>query len=243
MSKNPSDFLHWLSVLSEHDFNYFLEGGQAVNVWALTYEEKSSELTKYLPFASKDCDIWVDEIALRNIANVLDGDLKRGKSPSDGQLGIFTSKDKELTLDLLSNVYGLKLEELKKAQERLIQIQGIKIIDPLYLFKGKCHNLVSLPQIDRNDSKHLLMLGLIIPEYLKGFIEAIKQEGKEPRILVREIKVLLGFGKDRFVREAMKSLDISFRSIIPMDELLACEIDVIVKYAKLSLTPLFEGEI
>jgi len=35
MPKNPFDFDDWLLTLKEHGLNYFIEGGQAVNLWAL----------------------------------------------------------------------------------------------------------------------------------------------------------------------------------------------------------------
>ena len=37
MSKDPSDFHDWLTSLSDNNIHYFLEGGQAVNIWALKY--------------------------------------------------------------------------------------------------------------------------------------------------------------------------------------------------------------
>lgn len=60
MAKEPFDFDDWLLKLKEHDLDYFVEGGQAVNLWALRYFDVIPELRRHLPFNSKDCDIWVD---------------------------------------------------------------------------------------------------------------------------------------------------------------------------------------
>jgi len=75
MLKDPFDFDDWLLKLKEHGLNYFIEGGQAVNLWALRYLKVAPDLKNYLPFNSKDCDIWVDYDTLRKISSVLKGRL------------------------------------------------------------------------------------------------------------------------------------------------------------------------
>ncbi len=240
MDKEPSDFYDWLNKLSLNNIHYFLEGGQAVNLWAYRFVDENTTLKNYLPFTSKDCDIWIDADAFKNISKVLDGSFVRSSSPSDGQLGIITSEDQELTLDLLSNVFGLNMDELRQTEKRVLEIENIKIIDPIYLFKGKCHNLVNLPQIDRHDGKHTLMLSLIIPEYIKGYIDALDTGTPQyPRELINEIKLLLSLQKDQFVREAMNTLDLTIEQLIPLDELSSCSNELIRKYTEGSLKRLF----
>ncbi|MGB2011584.1 MAG: hypothetical protein ACPHYF_08655 [Akkermansiaceae bacterium] len=75
MPKDPFDFDDWLLKLKEHGLNYFVEGRQAVNLWALRYFDEIPELAEYLPFNSKDCDIWVDYQTLQKISSVLTGRL------------------------------------------------------------------------------------------------------------------------------------------------------------------------
>lgn len=241
MSKEPSAFHDWLSQLSEHGINYFLEDGQAVNLWAYRFINSQPQLTNYLPFTSKDCDIWIDADGFKKISQVLDGYLKKSTSPLDGQLGIITSSDKELVLDLLQDVFGLKNNELKKAITRSLDIQDIKVIDPIYLFKGKFHNYTNLPQTGRNDTKHLRMLSLIIPEYLKAYLDALySDESSDPQDLKNEIKLLLSFEKDKYVKQAMESLSLTFKQLIPLKELYSCGNDLISKYVNGSLKRRFD---
>jgi hypothetical protein len=240
MSKDPTDFYDWLRSLSNNNVHYFLEGGQAVNIWAYKYVEENTKLRDYFPFTSKDCDICIDSDAFKRISTILNGSFIRSNSPSAGQLGMIISEDNDLTLDLLSNVFGLNLDELRRVENRVMEIQDIKIIDPLYLFKGKCHNLVNLPQTDRNDRKHVLMLSLIIPEYLNSFLKALHEDTHlNPRELIKEIKLLLNFQKDHCVRRVMESLDITFKNMIPLDHLSTSKSDLICKYTENSLLPLF----
>ncbi len=197
-------------------------------------------LRKYLPFTSKDCDIWIDSDGFKKISGVLDGHLKKSTSPLDGQLGIITSKDNDLVLDLLQDVFGLNNNELKKCIDRCLDLNGIKVIDPIYLFKGKCHNLSNLPQAGRNDTKHLLMLSLIIPEYIKAYLAALHTEQQtDPKELKNELKLILSLQKDKHVRQAMETLELTFETLIPLDELYQCENEPIRKYSHGSLNRFF----
>ncbi len=241
MSKEPSAYYAWLNELKKHEIHYFLEGGQAVNLWAFRFIGDNAQLEKYLPFTSKDCDIWIDSDAFKRIGGILNGSFKKSNSPLDGQLGIITSRDKELVLDLLKDVFGLNNNELKSAEDRSLDIEGIQVIDPIYLFKGKCRNLASLPQRDRNDTKHILMLSLIIPQYIRGFLKALNAgESNDPRDLKNEIKLLLSFEKDRFVKQAMDSLGLTFKELIPLEAIYSCSDEYIKKYAEGSLKRLFK---
>ena len=243
MSKDPSAFHTWLNQLTDHNISYFLEGGQAVNIWAYRFLENAPKLRTYLPFTSKDCDIWIDPDGFKKIDNVLDGHLKKSTSPLDGQLGIVTSNDNDLVLDLLQDVFGLNNNELKKCIDRSLDLNGIKVIDPIYLFKGKCHNLTNLPQADRNDKKHLLMLSIIIPEYIKAYLAALNtEEHTDPKELKNELKLLLSLRKDKHVRQAMDSLKITFKALIPIDQLYACDNQTIRKYAHGSLNRFFNKQ-
>jgi hypothetical protein len=70
-------------------------------------------------------------------------------------------------------------------------VRGVRLLDPLFLFKGKCHNLVKLPQGGRQDMKHLMMLRLILPAYLEELLEAVKTGDIDERQFLNEIKLLL----------------------------------------------------
>ena len=50
MSLDPASFQNWLQTLSQNNINYFLEGGQAVNLWANRFVSIAPELKAYIPF-------------------------------------------------------------------------------------------------------------------------------------------------------------------------------------------------
>jgi len=215
MEKEPADFLDWLQALNQENLNYFIGGGQAVNVWALRYLNEAPELREYFPFNSKDCDIWIDHNTFREIPNILKGNLVKSMSPLDGQLGILSSlEDPDKKLDLLSGIYGIKENEIKN--------------------KGKCHNHHDLPQKDRNDLKHLNMLSLLIPDHLEMIIEPAEDpnSGITGRDALKEIKLLLSFQKDTAVKETLLKMEIPLSELLPQKRMRSSPLQELSKFTQ-----------
>jgi hypothetical protein len=232
----PEDYIGVLKNLSDDGCAYFVEGGQAVNFWAEYFtlrEHGIRELRKYQPFTSKDCDLWVSLAALKYFEANADGKLVKGTSPADGQLAVFTTRSKPaLRIDLMSGVFGIPPADIGRVLKRVIDVAGIKVLDPLFLFKGKCHNFVKLPQEGRQDSKHLMMLGLILPAYLQELISEVHEGGLDERQLLKEIKLLLEMGKDGWVRQALKKTGLSLDSMMPIKTLHYCGLEKIERFAR-----------
>ena len=111
-----------------------MEGGQAVNFWAEYFSNKTSQmgLEQFRPFTSKDCDIWVSLAALRYIegSRFEGGALVQRELSS--QLGILTLNGSiPLTVDLMTSVYGISQAKLPRVLERSIQVNGIRVMDPI----------------------------------------------------------------------------------------------------------------
>lgn len=151
----PEDYLGVLQSLTDDGCSYFLEGGKAVNFWAEYFTLREGgviELEKYQPFTSKDCDLWVSMAAFDHFQAKIDGKLKNGTSPADGQLAVFTTcGEPPLKIDLMSGVFGIPPADIGRLEKRALEVRGVRLLDPLFLFKGKCHNLVKLPQGGRQD--------------------------------------------------------------------------------------------
>lgn len=230
----PEDYLGVLKSLTDEGCSYFLEGGQAVNFWAEYFTLREGgviALEKYQPFTSKDCDLWVSMAALKHFEAKLDGQLKKGTSPADGQLAVFTTRGKPpLKIDLMSGVFGISPADIGRLEKRALAVRGIKLLDPLFLFKGKCHNLIKLPQSGRQDLKHLRMLGLILPAYLEELLEEVKTGGLDERQLLKEIKLLLQMGKDGWVRQALKKAEFTLAEVIPIEILRSCGLEKIERF-------------
>jgi hypothetical protein len=189
-------------------------------------------MSRHAPFTSKDCDVWVGyELSLK-IEKIPGGRFQKSQSPSDGQLGIFQTTDSPpKIIDLLSGVFGLTGREVAHAWERSFVLSGIRVIDPLYLFKGKCHNFAGLPQEGRNDGGHLALLFDILSAHIEVMLKRCSGGMITERQVLQEIKLLRSFQGDKWVRKALAQLDRKLDEALPLDLLKSCGLSKIERYA------------
>ncbi len=228
-------YLDFLQFLHECGDSYFVEGGQAVNYWAeyIGSENPAQPLEMLRPFTSKDCDVWINHTTWERLKKSPGGKLQKGTSPADGQLGILTLQEDPLrVVDLMSTVYGIPLRDLPRLLKRVIDNGNIKVMDPIYLFRSKCHCLLGLDQIDRQDARHVRMLALILPEYLSLLIDGIDSENLSDRALLKEIKLLRKILGTHVCRRALAQLEIDPASLIPSSKLETCGLETLAAYAR-----------
>ena len=159
--------------------------------------------------------------------------LVRGTSPIDGQLGILTLQLSPLRIvDLMSGVYGIRQEELARLCERAPVFNNIKVIDPIYLFRSKCHCLLGLDQSDRQDARHVRMMALILPSYLSLLIEGIDKENLDERAILKEIKLLRKILGTHACRRALEQLEIDPDTLIPWSKLETCGRETLATFAR-----------
>ncbi len=220
-----ADYLGFLQSLHKAGADFFVEGGQAVNFWAEYIDscDWTHALDPLRPFTSKDCDIWVSSNAWEKIKQKPGGILRKSTSPADGQLAILTlDQEPPLVVDLMTTVYGLRLQDLPRLLERALDDGGVKVLDPIYLFLSKCHCLLGLDQSGRQDERHVRMLALILPEYLALLMAKAGEEGITDRAILREIKLLLKILGSRACRRAMDQVEIDPDSLIPWKRMETC---------------------
>lgn len=227
-------YLDFLQSLRQSGDIYFVEGGQAVNYWAeyIDSQNPARPLEMLRPFTSKDCDVWVNHTTWQRLKKSLGGKLQKGTSPSDGQLGILTLQEDPLrVVDLMSTVYGIPVQDHPRLLERVIDNGNIKVMDPIYLFRSKCHCLLGLDQSDRQDARHVRMLALILPEYLSLLTDLIDSEDLTDRALLKEIKLLRKIIGTNVCRRALAELGIDPNSLIPWSKLETCRQETLAAYA------------
>jgi hypothetical protein len=130
-------YLDFLQSLREAGDTYFVEGGQAVNYWAeyIDAANPARPLDMLRPFTSKDCDVWISHATWKRLKQYPGGKLRKGTSPSDGQLGILTLEDNPpRVVDLMSTVYGIPSGIIPACLSGSSDNGNIKVIDPIYLF-------------------------------------------------------------------------------------------------------------
>lgn len=226
-------YLGYLGSLRESGAEYFLEGGQAVNFWAEYIDSLSQArpLSPMRPFTSKDCDIWVSSRTWKTLKR--NPAIRPGDSPADGQLGILTlSIEPPRVVDVLSSVYGINVKEYPRLMERALDDGTVKVIDPIHLFLSKCHCLLNLPQADRQDGRHVLMMALIIPEYISLLIADVETEALSERALLKEIKLVKKIASTAISRRAIAKSGNGTVELIPWDGLASSRSELLAKYAQ-----------
>lgn len=217
----PDDFrkiFDQLTHLVDFPPRYFIIGGQAVNIWADFFIGNGCKsLLEFKPFTSRDCDVWVDYEAYKQIDSMFEfATVIKSESPIDGQLAVVrTNEDPALVIDFLSLVYGIRQETIPRLQIRAKDLKGIYVLDPLYLLKAKCNNLANLPQAGRQDEKHVKMLLHIVPAHLELVYNSLKEGEVSERDVIKEFKLLLEFEKDHSVRKVMQELNRKLADLLP----------------------------
>lgn len=248
-----NDYVEYLQSLEAASQDHFLIGGQAVNFWAEYFERRGhdDELSSLRPFTSKDCDVWLGGRLWTQIKEAERTRLIVGSSPADGQLGILTLRaSPPLLVDMMSAIFGFKPSENQYLRDRALVFNGVRIMDPISLFRCKCHCLVHLDQAGRQDARHVRVLSLVLPQYLSGLIalvtpsvhpclhqspeSTLQSELDQPiheRNVLKEIKHLRKILSTSVCRRALAGLSISPESLIPWETIRCSGSSRLAKFA------------
>jgi hypothetical protein len=116
--------------------------------------------------------------------------------------------------------------------QRVVDDGNIKVIDPIYLFRSKCHCLLGLDQTDRQDERHVRMLALILPEYLSLLIGEAAAGNLGERAVLKEIKLLRKILGTNTCRRALGQLEIEPTALIPWSTLDTCGQETLAIFAR-----------
>jgi hypothetical protein len=215
-ARSPADFASLLNT-SEPSL---LVGGQAVNLWALYYRDRTADLA---PFVSRDADILGDKETLVELGRVV-GVKPRffPISPPTNEVGVVIAKDSDgspLLIEVLRYVNGVTNDELREPTYPLdigkdqvrVQIPG-----PIALLKAKIANLVTINQTDRQDARHVLILCRVLPAYLLDLESAAISGTLSERKLIEFLEQLVAIVTDREAVKILANLKISRLSIFSL---------------------------
>ena len=209
----PEEFADILKV----DIPIFLVGGQAVNLWALYYYDKTNDLA---PFVSHDIDILGDKSTLINLAKKLG--VKPHffpMRPPTNEVGVIMSSDNSgypIPVEVLSHIHGVKNDELQHPHysmslgnsNTIVQIPG-----PISLLKAKIANVADIPQKGRQDDRHVKILLRLLPWYLKDVYSSVKSKKIKERELLNLLEKLLAIIISNKGKTVLTSLNTDFYSL------------------------------
>lgn len=167
-------------------------GGQAVNLWAISYLEPGGPDLRSPAFGSKDLDILADKPVLDYLKTVPGWVFKPNSTRNwtDSRQGFLhsTSEDgRKLLVEVLHSVHGLDREDLSHVET--IEHRGFqyRLLDPIAMLKAKAANVRDIRQDDvppRHDRQHLQLIARCVPPYLRDVhASAIANPGLEKEAL------------------------------------------------------------
>lgn len=150
-------------------------GGQAINLWAISYLEPGGPDLRSPAFGSKDLDILADKRVLDYLKTVPGWVFKpnRTRNWTDSRQGFLrsTSEDgRKLLVEVLHSVHGLDSEDISHVET--IEHRGFqyRLLDPIAMLKAKAANVRDIKQDDvppRHDRQHLQLIARCVPPYLR----------------------------------------------------------------------------
>lgn len=163
----PGDFSRVLATPQP----LLLVGGQAVNLWALYYADRTSDLA---PFVSRDADVLGDRETLELLGR-LAGTKPQffPHKPPTNEIGVVIARDSTgapLLIEVLRNVKGATNAELRDPAYEFVIGENqahVQAPGPIALLQAKIANLAELKQAGRQDGRHVVILARVMPTYLE----------------------------------------------------------------------------
>ena len=180
----PADFASLLATKEP----VLLIGGQAVNLWALYYKDRTTDLA---PFVSRDADVLGDRDTLSELGRVIGVKPRFFPRRQPGnEVGVVIALDTEgrpLLVEVLRFVRGATNKELREPAYSVLVGERpvlVRIPGPIALLKTKIANVSEINQTGRQDGRHVAILARVMPAYLGDLqVAAIAGRLDERRLL------------------------------------------------------------
>ena len=190
-----------------------LVGGQAVNLWALYYEDRTAELA---PFVSRDVDILGDRDTLTALGKIAGTKPQFFPlRPPTNEVGVVVAKDPNglpLLIEVLRHVHGVTNEDLREpvytvaVGETRVQVPG-----PIALLQAKLANVADISQVGRQDARHVVILFRLVPAYLADLQKAVIEGRMEERKFLEFLERLLAIVSAKKCTKILTDLQLDAR--------------------------------
>ncbi len=209
--RSPTDFARLLATKEP----VLLVGGQAVNLWALYYKERTTDLA---PFVSRDADVLGDRETLKELAKL--GGTKPQffpMKPPGNEIGVVIVNDSlgvPMLIEVLRYVRGATNEELKNPEYTMtVGETRVRVPGPIVLLRAKIANLAEIDQTGRQDGRHVAVLSRLMPAYLEDLRAAAISGRMGERKLIEYLEGLLAVVSSAPAERAFAALGIDRRSL------------------------------
>ena len=211
VGRPPEDFAAVLAC----DEPLFLVGGQAVNLWALYYRERTADLA---PFVSRDLDVLGDRATLTRIATLADAKPQFfPMRPPTNEVGVVVAKGTDgqpLLVEVLAHLHGIANDDLcQPAYTMAIGQSGVhvRLPGPIALLQAKIANVADLSQTGRQDGRHVRILAQLMPAYLADVQATVAAGRVGERALLGLLERLLKVVTSSKARHVLSALSVGSR--------------------------------
>ena len=209
IGRPPEDFAAVLAA----DEPLFLVGGQAVNLWALYYQDRTANLA---PFVSRDVDVLGNRETLSRLAATMGVKPQFfPMRPPTNEVGVLIAKStggSPLIIEVLSHVHGIGNDDLREpAYTIAIGTTGVsvRVPGPIALLQAKIANAADLSQTGRQDTRHVRILAQLMPAYLKNIQTTVGANRSGVRTFVNLLERLLTAVTSTKGRKVLRDLGIN----------------------------------
>lgn len=194
-------------------------GGQAVNLWAITYCSEDDVLPAH---GSHDLDVVAKGAVAKAISQLPDWNYKKTPLWSfDIRTAELTCKTEDGTLlavEILNRVNGLDQKDL--AATRTIEVGKAKftVLDPIAMLKAKAANVRDLPQDGeppRQDRQHLKIISICLPRFLEDAHSTCAKDEKLHEEMSKLMKRCFEMLFDKKNIKTLKACGITPSALIP----------------------------
>ena len=185
----PGDFARLLATSEP----VLMVGGQAVNLWALYYESRTAHLAS---FVSRDVDVLGDRATLEALGKVAGTNPQFFPAkPSTNEVGVVVTKDSNglpLLIEVLRYVHGVSNEDLRDPVYTVAVGEiHVRLPSPIALLQAKIANVADIAQSGRQDARHVVILGQLMPGYLYDLQQATVEGRMSERKFIEFLERLL----------------------------------------------------
>jgi hypothetical protein len=231
----PDDFHAYIEELIGAGLEFFVIGGQAVNLVAEFFVREREELEPFYPLTSKDFDVRIQESSYKLVESQLSGRVFKSDDPSQGQLYIWQPVAGR-EIDFLTNVYGIPRSRQADLYKRSLDLGGgLRVLSPIDQFQSKAACYLDLQlanHADRQDDKHLHILGLVLHDYFDYLLEQCDGSAVQQRAILKAINEFRGIAAEAKPVRAMIELGLNAERMIPIPRLRSCGFEKVERFAR-----------
>jgi len=200
-------------------------GGQAVNLWAISYIEQDQPDLRTDKYGSKDLDILADKKVINYLKTVNGWVFKPNdtRNWTDSRIGFLhgTSEDgRKLLVEVLHSVHGLDASDLLHVETIRYAGGEYRVLDPIVMLKAKAANVRDIKQDGvppRHDREHLQLIARCFPVYLRKMHEiGASNPSMEKEILTIVSRAFKTLQNEKTAKTLLKE-GISPASLIPAE--------------------------